>query len=68
MLKHVIENPGDEKYTKVKKDNKKVKEILTKYKSGQELLQKIGFSAQDTEYVMKGKAAISYLKGVRLDL
>jgi hypothetical protein len=67
-LQNVVENPGDDKYTKVKKGNKKVKEILVKYKAGQELLQKIGFSLQDDQYVMTGKVSVSYLKGIRLDM
>lgn len=70
IIKNVVENPSEDKFKSIKKDNKKIKESLTKYKAGVEVLVKIGFhfSESDGVFKMSSTATLSYIKGLRLDL
>lgn len=74
MLKNIIDNPNDEKYRVVKQNNPKIKEALTKYYNGQQLLKLIGFQEfyepQNRETVLKmpQNVSISYLKMQKIDL
>lgn len=43
ILKNIIENPEDEKYRSIKRDNPKIKEKLTGFKSGIEIIKLLGF-------------------------
>ena len=43
LLSNVVENPTDPKYRSVKRENKKVKELLTGNKHGEKLMTLVGF-------------------------
>ena len=43
LLKNIIENPNEPKYRSIKKENSKLKELITKYKNGHELLILLSF-------------------------
>ena len=49
LLSNVIENPSDPKYRTVKKENKRVKELLTGNKHGERLMTLVGFTFVDTD-------------------
>ena len=49
LLANVIENPSDPKYRTVKKENKRVKELLTGNKHGERLMTLVGFTFVDTD-------------------
>ena len=48
LLANVIENPSDSKYRTVKKENKRVKELLTGNKHGERQMTLVGFTFVDT--------------------
>lgn len=78
----MTENPGDAKYRQFKRENKRVKELLTSCTAGEQLLSFVGFILVDThpDYpdVMVSRAEhiyrlapgidISYIKGAKLEL
>ena len=43
LLSNVVDNPTDPKYRSVKRENKKVKELLTGNKHGEKLMTLVGF-------------------------
>lgn len=43
ILRNIIENPDDEKFRAIRRDNPKIKEKLTGFKSGIELVKLLGF-------------------------
>ncbi len=43
LLKNIIENPTEEKFRTVRRENPKIKEKLTKYKEGTDLIKLLGF-------------------------
>ena len=49
LLANVIENPSDTKYRTVKKENKRVKELLTGNKHGERLMTLVGFTFVDMD-------------------
>ena len=79
LLKNIIENPDDPKYRSIKKENTKLKDLITKYKNGHELLLLVSFklvteseegglAKQEQFYKISPTLDTQYLKGVRLDL
>ena len=48
LLSNVIENPTEAKYRQVKRENKRVKELLTSSEHGEKLMTLVGFSLVDT--------------------
>ena len=48
LLGNVIENPAEPKYRQVKKENKRVKQLLTGSQHGEKLMTLVGFSLVDT--------------------
>ena len=49
LLSNVIENPQESKYRQVKRENKRVKELLTGNQHGERLMTLVGFSLVDTD-------------------
>lgn len=43
ILKNIIENPDDEKFRSIKRDNPTIKDKLTGFKSGIEIIKLLGF-------------------------
>jgi len=43
MQKNIIDNPNEDKFRVVKQNNPKIKEALTKYYNGIQLLRLVGF-------------------------
>ena len=82
LLANAIENPQDPKFRQVKKENKRVKELLTGNQHGQRLMGLVGFDLIEThpdhpeiklgkdEHVYRLAASLetSYIKGVKLEL
>ena len=82
LLQNVIENPQEPKFRTVKRENKRVKQLLTGFKQGERLMTLCGFSLVDTHsefpelklpkaehsYRLAPGLETSYLKGVKLEL
>ena len=82
LLSNVVDNPGEPKYRSVKRENKKVKELLTGNKHGERLMTLVGFTLVDSNpdepgsklpkdqvaYKLNSYIEIQYLKGVKLEL
>ena len=70
ILNNIIQNPAEEKFKRMKKDNKSLHTKLTQFTSGQEMMAKVGFQLNETEgvYVLSSKIDVQILKGFRLDL
>ena len=78
----MIENPQDPKFRQVKRENKRVKELLTGSQHGERLMMLVGFSLVDTHaeypelklskedqvYRLAAALEISYIKSVKLEL
>ena len=43
MQRNIIENPNEDKYKRVNPNNPKIREPLTKYYNGTQLLKLVGF-------------------------
>ena len=43
MHKNIIDNPTEDKFRVIKQNNPRIKETLTKYYNGMQLLKLIGF-------------------------
>jgi len=73
LIKNICDNPTEDKFKKIKRDNPKIKDALTKYKTGIEILKLIGFlEARDEEtkdivYKISSGVSVSFIKGRRLD-
>lgn len=82
LLSNVVDNPNEPKFRQVKRENKRVKELLTCNANGEKLMSIVGFTLIDyhEEYpdVKLSKAEhiyrlgpgidVSYIKGVKLEL
>lgn len=68
ILKNIIDSPTDEKYRSFRKDNAKIKEKLTNYKSGIDIVKLFGFqevkdeATQDVSYKINSSVSVSFLK------
>jgi hypothetical protein len=66
ILKNVIDNPTEEKYRSFRRDNPKIKEKLTGYKCGVELVKLIGFQEDDATgeiiYRINSSVSVSFIK------
>lgn len=73
IVKNILDNPSEEKFRVIKQNNPKIKETLTKYYNGMQMLKLIGFqefyepSNQETVLKIPPSISISYMKGQKLD-
>ena len=49
LLSNVVDSPQEPKFRTVKRENKRVKELLTGNKHGEKLMTLVGFSLVDTD-------------------
>ena len=82
LLSNAIENPSEPKFRQVKRENPRVKELLTGSKQGERLMTLVGFQLIDTHaeypdiklakgeqyYRLAASLDLSYLKSVKLEL
>lgn len=73
MQKNIIEHPSEDKFKRINPNNPKIREPLTQYYNGTQLLKLIGFQEfydpQNKETVLKIPPTMSttYIKGQKLD-
>ena len=82
LLTNIIENPSDPKFRQVKRENQRVKELLTGNAHGEKLLNLVGFTLVDYHadfpdvklqkaehvYRLAPGIDISYIKDAKLEL
>ena len=82
LLSNVVDTPYEPKFRTVKRENKRVKELLTGNKHGEKLMTLVGFSLVDSHpdypelkvakaeqtYRLPQSLSIQYIKGLKLEL
>ena len=74
LLKNIVDNFKEEKFRTVKQNNPKIKESITKYYNGIQILKMLGFQefydpqAKETILKMPMTVSLTYLKGKKLEL
>ena len=74
LLKNIVDNYKEEKYRTVKQNNPKIKDNITKYYNGIQILKMLGFQefydpqAKETILKMPMTVSLTYLKGKKLDI
>ena len=68
IIKNIIENPDDEKYRSIRRDNPKIKDNLTGFKSAIEIMKLLGFqevkdsSSGDVSFKINLSVSVSFIK------
>ena len=68
ILKNIIENPDDEKFRSIRRDNPKIKDKLTGYKSAVDIIKLLGFQevkdsvTGDVSFKINLSVSVSFIK------